>query len=150
MFGGNQFLQWSMVMPPSCYGNWQTNRMQWCTEHILDENLLLLDLSLGKRFNVPQDNDPKHKAEISKTSEPLWECSGDAKPNSPNLINWTSLERSENACTDVSIQPEEEWTKLASYRWAKLEALYKKKMLRLFLMSKLDEQSLRQQLWILA
>ncbi|MBN3293855.1 TCB2 transposase, partial [Polypterus senegalus] len=52
---------------------------------ILDENLLqsALDLRLGRWFIFQQDNDPKHKAKISKE----W-----LQDNSVNVLGWPRLE----------------------------------------------------------
>ncbi|KAK3535011.1 hypothetical protein QTP70_001968 [Hemibagrus guttatus] len=50
---------------------------------ILDENLLqsALDLRLGQRFILQQDNDPKHTAKITKE----W-----LRDNSVNVLEWPS------------------------------------------------------------
>uniref|UniRef100_A0A8C4RNL8 Transposase n=1 Tax=Erpetoichthys calabaricus TaxID=27687 RepID=A0A8C4RNL8_ERPCA len=103
---------------------------------ILDENLLqsALDLRLGRRFIFQQDNDPKHKAKISKE----W-----LQDNSVNVLEWPSqspdLNPIEHLWRDFKMAVhrrfpsnlmeferccKEEWAKLAKDRCAKLVASY--------------------------
>ncbi|KAG2469896.1 TC1A transposase, partial [Polypterus senegalus] len=108
--------------------------------NILDENLLqsALHLRLGRRFIFQQDNNPNHKAKISKE----WLQDNSVKflelpSHSPdlNLIDhlWRDLKmavhrRFPSNLMELERCCKEEWAKLAKDRCAKLVASYSKRL----------------------
>ena len=129
----------------SAAGTWRLVRIKgkmnaaMCRE-ILDENLLqsALNLRLGRRFTLQQDNDPKHTATITK------DCLQDT---SVNVLEWPSqspdLNRIEYLWRDLKMAVhrrspsnlmereticKEEWEKLPKKRYAKRVASYSRRL----------------------
>lgn len=98
------------------------------------------DLRLMRLFICQQDNDAKHMAKTSKErlqdfSSRTCECPGVAQPESRLEFNWTSLELSENGCTNIppspggaSLRIKAAREELRKARWAELVASYSKRL----------------------